>query len=86
MEFKRIMLDYNAFNVRHFGPEVRLYQEDDGSCEPAAGITDTHWHAFFMTLGTQRLLTQEVAQYFTQVALQVDVKSSQAAWTEVVGR
>lgn len=59
---------------------VKLFGHE-GSCNPAAQMTDSEWHAFFMTLANQRVLTKRTMQYFTQVGLKVDVKSSQVEIT-----
>eukprot|EP00913_Durusdinium_trenchii_P002322 g2144.t1 len=60
---------------------VKLFGQDDGSCNPSASMTHSEWHAFFMTLAQQEILTKTTMQYFTQVGLKVDVKSSQVEIT-----
>ena len=60
---------------------VELFNNDQGSCDPLASMTAEAWQIFFRTLGNQRVFTQEASQFFTQLALDVDVKSSQVEIT-----
>ncbi|CAK9003380.1 Uncharacterized protein SCF082_LOCUS7716, partial [Durusdinium trenchii] len=60
---------------------VNLYVHDDGSCNPADQMTPDDWQAFFLTLSAQMLHMQQASQYFVQVALQIDTKTSKVEST-----
>jgi len=64
---------------------VKLFGTEDESCDPS-NSTYHEWLSFFATLSKQRLLTQKLAQYFTQVGLRVDVKTSQVEITVLLSQ
>ena len=60
---------------------VKLFGDDDGNCDPAASMTQNDWLSYFSTLTEQQLLTQQTSQYFMQIALRIDVKTSKVEIT-----
>eukprot|EP00435_Cladocopium_sp_Y103_P055799 s283_g18.t1 len=60
---------------------VDLYGHDSADCDPVSSMTEARWNAFLTTLASQQLWTQQACQYFVQVAMKVDIKTSQVEIT-----
>eukprot|EP00435_Cladocopium_sp_Y103_P069066 s36_g32.t1 len=56
---------------------VDLVMNDSGSCQPWTAMSSSDWRFFLNALAHQRLLTQQMLQEVTQVAMKVNVKSAQ---------
>lgn len=56
---------------------VELVMNDNGSCQPWTAMSSRDWRFFVKALAHQRLLTQQILQEVTQVAMKVDVRSAQ---------
>ena len=55
---------------------VKLYMNDDGTCDPLADIQRDEWVYLLNNAGKQRFLGQQLSQLFMQVANGVAVQSS----------
>ena len=51
--------------------EVELVMNDNGSCQPWTAMSPRDWRFFVKALAHQRLLTQQILQEVTQVAIKV---------------
>lgn len=60
---------------------VKLFNEASQACEPMSSMTDSDWRSFLTTLGRLRLQTQQISQYFMQVALGSHVHTSKVEIT-----
>ncbi|OLQ11734.1 hypothetical protein AK812_SmicGene4407 [Symbiodinium microadriaticum] len=60
---------------------VELFNEASQACEPMSSMTDSDWRSFLTTLGRLRLQTQQISQYFMQVALGSHVHTSKVEIT-----
>lgn len=60
---------------------VDLYGHDSGNCDPVSSMTEAEWSEFLTTFAHQQLWTQQATQYFVQVAMKVDIKTSQVEIT-----
>jgi len=63
---------------------VQLFNDGSQACDPMSSMTVGDWRAFLKTLGQVRLETQQVAQYFMQVALGSNVQTSKVEITVVM--
>lgn len=63
---------------------VQLFNNKSMTCDPMSSMSDEDWRSFIDTLGKLRLETQQVSQYFMQVALGSNVHTSKVEITVMI--
>ncbi|CAE7642707.1 unnamed protein product [Symbiodinium microadriaticum] len=63
---------------------VQFFNNKSMTCDPVSSMSDEDWRSFIDTLGKLRLETQQVSQYFMQVALGSNVHTSKVEITVMI--